>query len=88
MTFLFGGGEEAELDVVRQKGEPELRMEYQQSKRVCDCSVQRTRIGLYAGKRYVSYPGYYDALCDLDGHTPTWTISWQVVSKHTDCACN
>lgn len=31
MTFLFGGGEEAELDVVRQNGEPELRMEYQQS---------------------------------------------------------
>jgi hypothetical protein len=38
MTFLFCG-ELAELDVVRQNGEAELRMGYQYSKHICDQSI-------------------------------------------------
>lgn len=75
MTFLFCAGA-GELEVVRQNGDVVLFVACQLLRAGTAWWWTRTKSGLYTGKRPVSYPGCYDACCGLEGHEPTWTISW------------
>ncbi len=68
------------LEVVRQKGELELR-----APKLAHVFLRRhesfepTQSGLLAAERHVSYPGCYDAYSRVEEYEPTWTISWPCV---------
>lgn len=76
MTFLLCVDALEVLEVVRQKGEFDLRALGQRLSHHMRLRFGRlTQSGLLAAKRHVSYPQCCDACGHVEEHEPTWTIS-------------